>query len=281
MNNSTKVTVVISSYNPEPYKLYRAVKSILGQTIQTFSVIIVDDGSKIPIKDWFKINDQRIDIIRTTNIGLGNALNLGIAQSNSEYIARLDDDDFMRSDRLEKQIEYLDLQKDVVCLGSNLVFFHRDKKIKHRKFPTTNNKIVNELINLRFSIAHSSILFRREIFYKMGGYRIGKGGQDLDLFLQFSRFGQLNNIDEYLTFYEINISGLSVVSKEKMNNYKTALTSYLGYSNLTEENKKQIKRSIRRLKSKKDYLHFVKRLVLILRIKLFGYKINNTDLIKR
>lgn len=48
---------------------------------------------------------------------LAYALNYGIANADSEYIARMDDD-ISRSDRLEKKIEFLDAHREYGFVGS-------------------------------------------------------------------------------------------------------------------------------------------------------------------
>ena len=114
------VSVIMASCNPEKELLTIAIKSVLKQTFDNFEFIIVDDGSKSPIEPIVRSisNDQRIAVFRIDNSGLGAALNYGISKSSGKYIARLDDDDMMLPERLQKQVGYMDAHPEVSCVGT-------------------------------------------------------------------------------------------------------------------------------------------------------------------
>jgi glycosyltransferase involved in cell wall biosynthesis len=100
-------------FNSEKF-IYQAIQSILDQTFQDFELIITDDGStdnSLSIIETF--NDKRIKLIKnTSNLGLTASRNDAINISNGEYIAFLDSDDISRQDRLEKQIAFLENNKE-------------------------------------------------------------------------------------------------------------------------------------------------------------------------
>ena len=100
-----KISVVMASRNPDVKKLADAIKSVLNQTYKDFELIIVDDGSDESISPIVSTitGDERVRVFRIEPSGLGAALNYGIKQSQAKYIARLDDDDLMAKDRLQKQ----------------------------------------------------------------------------------------------------------------------------------------------------------------------------------
>ena len=110
---STKVSVLMPVFNSEKF-IYQAIQSILDQTFQDFELIITDDGStdnSLSIIETF--NDKRIKLIKnTSNLGLTASRNDAINISNGEYIAFLDSDDISRQDRLEKQIAFLENNKE-------------------------------------------------------------------------------------------------------------------------------------------------------------------------
>ena len=115
-----KVSVVMAGRNSNPALLKEAIDSILNQTFQDFEFVFVDDGSDKPMEPVVRSLsfDHRIAVYRIGHSGLGAALNHGIAHSEGEYIARIDDDDLMLPSRLEKQVRFLDIHPEVSCVGS-------------------------------------------------------------------------------------------------------------------------------------------------------------------
>jgi glycosyltransferase involved in cell wall biosynthesis len=73
-----------------------AIESILKQTIDTFELIVIDDGSHdntSDIVDQFAALDKRIRPLRQSNYGIRYSLNLGLRLARGQYIARQDADD--------------------------------------------------------------------------------------------------------------------------------------------------------------------------------------------
>ncbi|UJP63387.1 glycosyltransferase family 2 protein [Mongoliitalea daihaiensis] len=273
-----KVSIVLACRD-NTGSLQDTIRSILSQTYADFELIIIDDGSKQPVESTLAgISDPRIKIYRIEGQGLGSALNFGVLKSKGYYVARIDDDDLMENSRIKKQMDFLDRNEDVVCVGTQLWFKSDYKYCALRKFPLTHEEIVRDLIKLRFSIAHCSVMFRRSSFDLIGGYRVKGGGQDLDLFLQFSKVGKLANIDEFLTYYNLSLGGLSVrAPKSKYSAYLFAMNSILNEKKF-EGFKDEILNTVKTLKSKLNlefnYLFAFKRFLLIGKVKLLGKKID-------
>lgn len=271
----------MASYNPDKKLLASAIESVIHQTFTNFELIIVDDGSKEPIEPYIRTvsTDPRVRVFRITNSGPGAAANYGILQTTGEYIARLDDDDMMLSTRIQKEAEYLDTHPDVSCVGT----WHYDKignrYYPHRKFPTGHEEIVKSLLVFRIAQAHTTLMFRRTAFDKIGGYRILRGGLDLDLCLQLGTVGRLANLGEYLNYYTMSANGLGTVNPKKYEAYLFALEDvvnrklYPQYQNIaigTVKKLREINNS-----PLKDVREKAKRLILILRVKLLGKKLHN------
>lgn len=274
------VSVVMASCNPDYDLLKMSVQSVLKQSFCDFEFIIVDDGSKKPLEQIIESisKDQRIRVFRIDNSGLGAALNYGINKSSGKYIARIDDDDMMVSDRLEKQVCFMQNHQEVSCVGTWFYDKCGNKYFPHRKYPSEHEGIIESLLRFRFSIAHTTLMFTREAFDKIGGYRIKRGGQDLDLILQLGTVGKLANITEYLTFYNMSATGLGTVNPQKYQAYLFALEDVINRNLYPEFNEITLS-SIERLKridksSTKSLREKMIRYYLILRAKLFGKNVN-------
>lgn len=99
-----EIAVVVPVYNTGEKKLKRCIQSILNQTFQKFSLILVDDGSKDDsgaICDRFAEKDTRVTVIHQENSGSLAARNAGILSTqaqNSRYICMCDSDDILPRD---------------------------------------------------------------------------------------------------------------------------------------------------------------------------------------
>ena len=95
-----KISVIVPVYNVEKY-LKECLDSIINQTFKDIEIICVNNGStdsSCEILNEYAKNDNRIKIINSENIGVGNARNLGLQAVTGEYISFVDSDDFLNTD---------------------------------------------------------------------------------------------------------------------------------------------------------------------------------------
>jgi glycosyltransferase involved in cell wall biosynthesis len=163
------ISVVMSVYNGEN-DLKQSVPSILNQTFTDFEFVIVNDGSSDStlniIKDYQK-NDQRIVIIDQHNKGLTKSLNIGIAKSRGKYIARQDTDDESLPTRFAEQVAFLEDNPDVVVLGTT-AYQVMDEITRIGSY--FDDDTLKELVYLRNPFPHTSVVFRKDIFIRVGMY---------------------------------------------------------------------------------------------------------------
>lgn len=98
-------SVIIPTYE-RPAFLAEAIDSVLGQTVQDFEVLVVDDGSSVPVA---VPDDPRVRLIRRElRGGAAVARNTGLAHAQGRFVCFLDDDDLYAPDRLAVVVEHLD-----------------------------------------------------------------------------------------------------------------------------------------------------------------------------
>lgn len=117
------ISIIIPLYNAEKY-IKECLESVVNQTFKDFECIVIDDGSTDAggkIADLCAERDQRIKVFHTENKGVSNARNLGISQSNGEYIVFIDSDDYVTTDYLENLISALAPDIDLVTSGMLMV----------------------------------------------------------------------------------------------------------------------------------------------------------------
>ncbi len=197
-----KVTILMPIYNSNEIFLRQSIESILNQTYKNFEFLIIDDGSTNNCIDIVKTyNDSRIKIVTNEkNLNLATSLNKGIDIAKGEYIARMDDDDISYPQRLEKQITFMDKNKDVGICGTWI-------KTKHGTWKTpTNSNIIKCNLFFKNCIAHPSVIIRKEMINKFN-LRYNekyKNSQDYELWTRCSTFFKLANLDEVLLDYRFN-----------------------------------------------------------------------------
>lgn len=161
-----EVSIVMGVHNCKNSEwLLRSVNSIIAQTYADWELLIVDDGSTdntFEILQEIKKLDARIKIERyAENKGLAFALNYGIGLAKGKYIARMDDDDISREDRLEKQIAYLEAHEEIDFLGSIARVFNDNGVwgvLRMPEAPTKNDFLWN------IPFIHPTMVFRKNIF---------------------------------------------------------------------------------------------------------------------
>ena len=113
MNNL--VSIITPSYNSEKF-IKDCVNSVLCQTYTNWELLIVDDYSKDNSRDvisLLSLKDERIkSIFLEENVGAAAARNIAIKESNGRYIAFLDSDDIWKSEKLKKQLSFMN-EKDI------------------------------------------------------------------------------------------------------------------------------------------------------------------------
>lgn len=128
------VSVVIPVYKTPELYLRSCIESVLGQTIQNFEMILVDDGSPDTcgsICDEYAMSDNRIQVIHQKNAGVSRARNAGLDKVRGRYLTFLDADDLLDATAWEKAVDALvKYRADAVVFGWN--DFTSDRKMPHR-----------------------------------------------------------------------------------------------------------------------------------------------------
>lgn len=120
-------SIVMPAFNAE-LTLAESIQSVLGQTLGSFELLIVDDCSTDGTRDLilsFAAADQRIrPIFLQENGGVASARNAAIRCAEGRYIAFLDADDIWLENKLVRQLDAFSQGADVVY--SDFVRFHKD-----------------------------------------------------------------------------------------------------------------------------------------------------------
>ncbi len=214
-----KVSVVMSVYNGERF-LSKAAESIINQSFGDFEFIIVDDCSTDgtpEILNSLLQKDSRVKVLKNNgNEGLAKSLNTAINESEGEYIARMDSDDISLSDRLEKQVNFMENNPDTVLLGTAYYEIDKDgNKLSRNQFPSIDSDLRKILIKLN-PFCHTSVIMRHSALSKAGLYNeeISKA-QDYDLWFRLANTGELANLPEHLVKRRYNNRSISAANENE------------------------------------------------------------------
>lgn len=121
------VTIAIPFYNPGPF-FEDAVKSVFAQTYSNWELLLVDDGSTDgSLEKALAVKDPRVRVINDgKNLGLVARLNQIAQLASGEYLARMDADDIMHPERIEKQVAFLENNPDVDVVDTGAIILDRD-----------------------------------------------------------------------------------------------------------------------------------------------------------
>jgi len=168
----TLVSVIIPVYNRQE-QLKNAINSVLAQTYKKFEVIVVDDGSSIPVSSYIQ-SENRIKVIRhKSNRGAASARNTGIKNSRGDLIAFLDSDDIWYPKKLEKQVDVFNKKKYIdLCFCSYKLInisSNGNKKIKAYTPKESKDKDWFKYFLLGCDLSPgSTMVVKKQVFFDYG-----------------------------------------------------------------------------------------------------------------
>lgn len=156
----------------------RAMKSIWDdQSIKPNEIVLVQDG-KLTDELYFAIDEWKYKLGETLkvvklekNLGLGDALNEGIKICSYELVARMDTDDISYPTRFEKQLKIFENNNIDICSSWVSEFETIEENIiSYRKLPEKHDEIM-KFSKIKNPINHPSVMFKKTIVEKAGGYK--------------------------------------------------------------------------------------------------------------
>jgi len=198
-----KVSICVAYYNRSEY-VKECIQSLLDQDYDSFEIIVVNDGSKDPLTGQYldELDDRRLKIIHQENKGFVSAIRAAIEASSGKYIAIQGAGDISLPSRIRRQASVLDENPQVgivSCLFENVVFGGENDGLRKRRGYNNGKISSSDFLNGSNPLGHGEVMFRRNIYNKVGGYRpYFKFSQDLDLWLLMIDHCEVEIIQEIL-----------------------------------------------------------------------------------
>ena len=127
---SPEITVIVPAFNAEKC-ISRCLDSITGQSLSSWELIIVDDGSLDKtafIANEYTGKDSRIKVVNSSGKGVSAARNAGMELTGGKYIAFVDADDYLEPDYLKELFDRAnDTNADIVQCSFSFIDEAGDK----------------------------------------------------------------------------------------------------------------------------------------------------------
>ncbi len=201
--------------------LIEAVESIRNQTYKNWELITVDDCSSDNsyeiLKDFSK-KDRRIKLFRNKKcLGVSGTANLALKKAKGDFIARMDADDISFPSRLEKQLIYLQKNKNVVAIGGQCNLINeRGEKMGEKVFPT-KTKDIKKMIFSNIPLQQPTLMVNCYLLPSDFCWydEKQKTAEEVDLLFRLFQCGQVRNLKEKVLFYRIHGENTSLKDPKK------------------------------------------------------------------
>lgn len=167
--SETLVSVILTTFNPDPDEIRTSVRSVLQQSWRNLELLLVDDcsdeTSAALLADLEK-QDPRVHLIRLpVNGGTYQARNAGLREARGHFITGQDTDDWSHPERITRQVQAFEENPDVPAVM------------------TTANRMTDNLIRVSpglhpYRRCEVSLMVRRETALAAGGYLPVRKGAD-------------------------------------------------------------------------------------------------------
>lgn len=213
-----KVSVITPVYNGARY-LGRALDSVLAQTLESWELIVVDDGSSDATpKVLERYADARIITIRQEHAGEAVARNTGLNRARGEYVGFLDADDLYWPNALADLSAFLDLQPEYEAVYSDGHVCNESGEAlsrlsDHRPGVYIGN-ILEPLAVTSLIISLSSVLIRR-VTIEQHRVSFDKNlviGPDWDFCTQLARHARFGYLDQCICMYRVHPGNITRTS---------------------------------------------------------------------
>jgi glycosyltransferase involved in cell wall biosynthesis len=230
------VSMLIPSYNTNKSYLVECVKSIKEQ-IGDFGIELVwiDDCSSLE-NSRFLINLLNTELTPLKNFelvykktyensGVSFCLHQGVFLCSNEIIFRMDSDDIMLNNRIQKQLDFMNSNTTCVMCGSNIISFDEQNGIKNETGISTHKNTISwqeyKKNPVDWFLNHQTLCFKKSAIIDVGNYRkfFKVPFEDLELELRvLKKYGTVFNLPECLLLYRLHDNQTSTKNNLNLNN---------------------------------------------------------------
>lgn len=201
------ITIITPTYNPRN-EIFRAARFVQEQSLQAYRWIIVNDHTtdtdalkRLDVLKHLASKDWRIRVLNNPGPRGGpSAMNFGIEQAKTPYVAILDDDDLWELTTLEKAVLVMSWVPDAYAVGFDVVNHGSKEFIWTRGFHQGDENYYFENGLVQGSPLRTEVFKRCKFDTTMAG-----GAADWDLWMCMASHGMWGmHVPENGTWYQVN-----------------------------------------------------------------------------
>lgn len=216
------VSVIVPSYNYEKY-IIECLQSIVNQDYEQIELIIVDDFSKDNsrnlIKKFIEQNGESKRFVNikyienTKNEGAHYTINRGIQQAEGRYIAVINADDLYEKNRFSAVIPKMKKENaniafsNIEVINGESLLAQGEEAEGFRKIQIRideSSQVSYALMIQNVSISTGNMIFTKELYNKLGGFKEYKYIHDWDFILRAALIEEPLYIKETKYYYRLH-----------------------------------------------------------------------------
>ena len=192
------VSVIMAAYNAAEH-IGEALESVLAQQWRPLEVVVVDDGSTDATAEIVR-GYSEVVYVPQENQGPSAARNAAVDHSSGEFVANFDSDDLLPPTRIGDQVGYLLAHPEVGAV------FGRQEWMNAPEW-MARDSVYGDVDGIPLS----SVMFRRNVFFELGGYDTSfVHGEDMDLLVRMRERGiEYRVIPEIVLYRRFQTSSLT------------------------------------------------------------------------
>ncbi len=214
------VSLIICCYN-RAYLLPKTLESAFAQSYQPIEIIVFDDGSEDNTEQLMSTYSDRIQYYRQENQGIAAARSNACRLAKGEYIAFLDDDDLIPTERINLLMAALKEFPQAIFAVGDLAVIDDESQLTGKRWLPENHLGTQK--NTLFEHGDEAVLWphvpatpHTTLFRKADGEKIGWfdlqyrfASEDKDFFARLGRLGSIAYVPEIVSYYRCGHSSLT------------------------------------------------------------------------
>lgn len=217
MTDNQSVSIIMSVYNEENHIL-ECMESILNQTYSCFECIIIDDASTDRTAELLsEIRDSRIKVYyNKKNRGLTVNLNRAMTLAKGKYIVRMDADDIATSDRIGRQVLFMEQHPEVALASCGYKEIGIRSSVYQGQSQWTSDRIKAMLL-FHSVLPHPGFIFNKAMIERYGiAYEPKlKYAQDYLFQSNVSHYYEIAFMPDILLKYRVSPKQVSISKREE------------------------------------------------------------------